>query len=275
MKVLSRSILIRGLRQLVTGLVNFCLRHSITAPELENCIRQAFVKAAQDDLQKRSEEHSVSRLSVITGLNRRQVQQILKQDTANDDYVSFIMKVVGQWQNDKKFVDSNKKPLPLTFGFEKSEFSRLVKTISKELNPATVLFELERVGAAKRIKSSEGEEQVELVLEVYQPAGDLEAGFAITGRDIGDYIEVSEENIIDQPSISNLHLRTEYDRIRPEGMIELKKWLLQEGYAFHDRARDKFAQFDQDVNPDPTFTGNCTRIVLGSFGKVFAPKERK
>jgi Family of unknown function (DUF6502) len=272
MKLVDRNILLKSLRQLVRGLVNFCLKHSITSPEIEACIRQAFVEAARDSLNKNNQIPSTSRLSVITGLNRRQVQQLQQTNTITHDNASFLMKVLGQWQNDKRFSDDQGQAMVLSCGFEKSEFNRLVGSISKELNPATVLFELERVGAIKRETQEIDGKKVDcakLLLEVYQPAGDLEAGFRVAANDIQDFIETVEENLVIEPNISNLHLRTEYDRIRPTAVVELKRWLLQEGYAFHERARDKFAEFDQDVNPDPSFTGKCVRIVLGSFGKVF------
>ncbi len=277
MRIVHRPELLKGLRQLVKGLVRFCLRHSITVSEIESCIRQGFIEAAREDLRQRNQEPSVSRLSVITGLNRRQVQQLLEPEPGVASNASLIMKVIGQWQGDKQFIDVNKEPRILSCGFESSDFNRLVNSISKELNPATVLFELERVGAVQRVPAQDPKlesDHVKLVLEVYQPVEDIEAGFRIISADAHDLIVAAEENILEAPSVSNLHIRTEYDRIRPAGIVELKKWLLQEGYAFHERARDKFAEFDQDVNPDASFSGRCVRVVLGSFGKVFSEEER-
>ena len=77
-----------------------------------------------------------------------------------------------------------------------------------------------------------------------------------------------EENLLARPAITNLHARTTYDNIRPEGVADLKRWILTEGHKFHLRAREIMSRYDQDVNPDPSFEGRGVKVSLGSYGFV-------
>jgi hypothetical protein len=209
------------------------------------------------------QETTTSRVSIVSGLHRRDVRRLLDENPAIKTGVSLTMRVVGQWRTGPDFVTAAKKPKVLTFGTEDSEFHQLVASINKDLNPATVLFELERVGAVER--SARG---LKLKVESYVPTGDYEEGFRILAADSTDLMCAVEENIIDDPELPHLHARTEYDAVRPENLDDIKRWLIREGHLLHNRARNFISQYDQDINPDPEFKGETSRVVLGAFSRV-------
>lgn len=260
---IDRVTLRTCLRKIGRGLIRFCLKHSIKVQEIEECLRDLYLEEAKEEIRRRNEKISHSRLSVITGLSRREVQRIEEAPEVTQNAAGLIMRVIGMWQSNSRFLDRSKNPKVLSFGFEESEFAKLVAMVSKDLNSATVLFELERVSAVART-----EKGLSLLVKSYRPKGDVQAGFKILEDDITDLINIVGENVLFNPNVGNLHLRTEYDRIRPEGITEIKAWLLREGNALHARAREKIATYDQDVNPDPQFNGNFSRVVLGTFGAV-------
>ena len=262
--MIDRSLIRMCLRFIARGTIRFCLKHSVKVQELEETLRFLYLEEAAAELRKSAEKVSQSRLSVITGLSRKEVlrMETLEQEERGSS-ANLVMKVVGLWQSHSQFADRQKTPKVLSFGFEQSDFNKLVTMVSTDLNPATVLFELERVGSAVRTKDG-----VKLLVKSYRPRGDAQAGFKVLGDDIEDLISVVEENVFVQPTVGNLHLRTEYDRIREDGVTALKTWLIKEGNAFHARAREKIASFDQDVSPDPSYQGKFHRIILGSFGAV-------
>lgn len=268
MLAIDRSILLDCVRRLVGALARFCLRHALKVQEVEACFREEFMAAAKRVIEERGEEVSLSRLSVMTGLTRREVQRIKNSPLKADATPGLITKVIGHWQSDRRFVDKERAPRVLTFGSEESDFNKLVTQVSKDLNPAAVLFELERVKAVERTDAG-----LKLAVQIYRPRGDVETGFSVLKQDIEDLIGCVEENVFQRPDIGALHLRTVYDRVRPEAATELKSWLLKEGNALHARAREKLSQFDQDVNPDPSFTGKTVRVTLGAFGRVSAEEE--
>jgi hypothetical protein len=260
---IDKSALIRALRILLRPLVSFCLRHGLRIQDLIECCKVTFVEMSRDAIVVKGEEATMSRVSVITGLHRRDVKRLLDENPAVKTAVSLTMRVVGQWRTDPAFMTSARKPRVLSFGTEDSEFHNLVASVSRDLNPATVLFELERVGAVER--SSRG---LRLVVESYVPTGDFEEGFRILAADFTDLSRSVEQNVIEDPELPHLHARTEYDAVRPENLAEIKRWLIREGHLLHNRTRNYLSQFDQDINPDPEFAGETVRVVLGTFSRV-------
>jgi hypothetical protein len=105
----------------------------------------------------------------------------------------------------------------------------------------------------------------------FTPSNDAVQGFRIVARDIADLMRAANENIenaaaIDQ--IKNLHARTEFDNIRPDGLDKIRAWLVTEGHKLHRATREYLSQFDQDTTPDPSFKGRGVRVALGTFAVV-------
>lgn len=259
---------------MIRPLVRFCLRNSIKIQELSECVKVVFIDEAKHQLEQIGEQETISRLAVMTGMHRRDVSRILAQDIKTSAAgSSLIVNVVGQWRNDKRFQEKSKdgsgqttkKAKRLSFGSADSEFNKLVALVSTDLNPATVLFELERVGAIKRCE----DQSLELISESYIPRGDVLEAYKILSEDLDTLSCAVEENMLEQPIVPNHHLRTSYDKIRIDNLPEIKEWFLREGHAFHLKARNYLSQFDQDINPDRNYSGKFFKVVCGSFSKIF------
>ena len=176
--------------------------------------------------------------------------------------------MVGQWQTDPNYTTAKHLPRVLSIGSENSEFLKLVHSVSKDLNPGTVLFELERVGAVESTPRG-----VKLTIESYVPKGDPVAGFNIWANDAEDLTATVEENVLSEGDIRQFHARTSYDNVRPDAVPELKLWFGREGHEFHARVRQYVSQFDQDINPDPKFRGKGVRVTFSSFSNVKDEEE--
>ena len=260
------------IKPLVTPLVRFCLRHALSFQFLLDCCRDVFLRESILALRARGEEPNVSRLSAMTGLNRRQVTAALNlAETEMIPKETLIARVIGRWKHDKKYSSGN-KPRVLQAEGAGSQFQELVSSVSRDLNPYTVLKELERTGNVKRIGKG-----VALVSAAFVPRANTAAGFRLLGEDLEELVDTVEENVTMDEKIPNLHLRTEYTRIRKEKSSEVKQWLLDEGSKFHERVRKYLSQLDLDVNPaqrtGSKSSGNSVRVVLGTFGRVSSKGE--
>ena len=263
MPQVQRKLLLQCFKLLLRPLVSFSLKHSLKLQDLIECVKIVFVEGAKAHLLREGKAVTSSRVSVMTGVHRRDVARIQREETYLEDSGGLITRVVGCWRTDIRFTTKNRKPRVLSCGTQLSEFSELVRCVNSDLNPATVLFELERVGAVQRTKGG-----AQLVMESYIPKGDPLEGFQILSRDVEALLCSVEENVIRQPEVPHLHLRMEYDRVRAEAVPALKEWFLKEGHAFQVRARDLVAQHDQDVNPDSSYKGEEVRVVLGCFSNI-------
>lgn len=263
----STSLSLALIRHLIRPAVHFCIRYGIKGQEIIEALKREFIAEANREISLRKEKVSISRLSTISGFNRREVERLTKTVGDLDVSKNLIHRVVSAWREQPEFTTSTKAPRVLTFGKKESDFTRLIASVSKDLNAAAVLAELLRVKTVK--ETSHG---VALVAENYIPRGDPNAIFTVLSRDLEDLANAVEQNTVRRDSTPHLHLRTEYDRIRPEGIPALKAWFLREGHDFHLRARAEMAKYDQDVNPDPNFKGEGARVSLTAYSFV-APKK--
>jgi hypothetical protein len=242
----SRSIQLECLRLLLWPIVRYCLRHSHSYQDFINVAKVVFVNAAEEEILKTSPKVNVSRISALTGIYRDDVRRLYKdRESHSEQPLSVLGRVIGQWEQDKRFLSSNGKPRALTYQGTKAEFQRLVAAVSKHLNPGTVLFELARIGAVKKTKG-----MLQLNQKVGALATDPREGFELLSKDVDTLIHAVEENLLEKREVANLHIRTEYDNIFQKDMNKIRKWFVREGKMFHKKARDFLSKYDQDINPD-------------------------
>ena len=258
MKKDLRNILLECLRHLLRPVVKFCLRRSLSIQDLVEMAKTVFIEIAVEELKKRNKKINTSKLSVMTGLRRREVDRFYKEKPVANDRTSIITKVIGKWSQNNKFSTKKGRARVLTYEGDNSQFSKLVRSISNDIKPGTVLSELERLAAIE--KTSRG---LKLIIDAYVPKNDPEEGYNLLAMDAEDLALAVEENIFDAPKIPNLHGTTEYDNIPSRHVPALKKWLLFEGSKFHQKVRAHIAKLDKNTNSKGNF-----RVVFGSFSRI-------
>jgi hypothetical protein len=227
-----------------------------------------FIEGAVAELEARGQKVNVSRLSVSTGLHRRDVMRIYREGKTQDEPSSIPSRVLGQWEQDSKFLTKAGKPKLLTVDGDDSEFRQLVRLISTDVNAGTILFELERTDAVERVGN-----KLKLKRRALVVSDNPEESFQLLAADSKDLVASVEENVFSSATIKNLHARTEYDNIAIRELPQIKQWLLDEGSKFHARARNFLAQFDLDIAPQDGAIGGG-RVVLGTFGRVEIPEDK-
>ncbi len=254
---LHESLLI-SLRVVLRPVVGFCLRRAIKFQEFSEIARNLFIDEARKELTYQSVQESTSKLSVMTGLQRREIDKRLRAAGEAPQEENLITRVVGQWLGDKRFLDSKGKPRDLTTEGLRSEFASLVSVVSRDLNYHTVLFELERLGMARRDAGS-----VSLLVNAYVPHADPVEGFSLLSSDAADLINAVEDNVLRAAKPPHLHAKTTYDNIDPSRISEIREWLLEFGGRIHAEVRSYLASFDKDINPEAK--GGDARVSFGTF----------
>lgn len=264
---LGNNISARALRSLCRGLVKLCFRLRITLPVIVGELKQVFIEVAREELQRQGYETNVSRISLATGLSRQEIMRLGASDAAPDSRsATLLTKVIGNWQVLPDY-SNRSKARPLTYGGESSEFFALVRSVSSNIHPGTVLFELQRCG----LVDIEGD-RAKLLEAVNYFSKDPERGYVLLGRSLTTLIEAVYENLLRAESPSrNFHIHTTYDNIRPEVLPEIRRWMRREGEDFHRRVREFLSAHDRDVNPaahDSDLPG--ARVEFVSVGHIDA-----
>lgn len=256
----SHKLLTDILRWMLTPVIRFCLRRSLKVRDVIEMTKVLFIDVARREMKASAQEVNVSRLSVVTGLHRRDVMRIFEEENVKEEPQSLVMRITGQWQYDKRFNRSAGKPRPLTYEGVESEFKSLVRSVSKDLKAVTVLFELERLGMIEK-----NGDKVMLTQPGYKTTGDFSNTFRVVGKDLDDLFEAAEENALNANEIPNLHIRTTYDKVVASAEPEVREWLLSEGSKFHERAREYLSKFDADINSQLAREKKFVKVALGSY----------
>lgn len=253
---------------MVMPAVRFCLRHSVSVQEAIEILKSAFVQTACDDIARGGKEANISRVSAAIGLHRRDVTRLMNDSEPKLDAVSYVVRVMGHWQTDRRFSNRGRARM-LTCEGPDNQFQKLIESISKDLKPVTILFELERIGVVERSGN-----KVKLLSRAFIPKGDVEATIKLFSRDASELLTAVEENAFENAATPNLHARTHYDSITKDAEIEVREWLLREGSALHQKARNFLSQYDVDINPRLSKGKEVVKVSLGTFSLV-QPNEKK
>ena len=268
MRSSRRKLLHNCLRELLRPVVGFCVRHSLSIQEFTELSKAAFVDAGAKELERRGEVVNVSKVSVLTGLRRRETDRLFKEDPSVEvDQASIHTRVINRWRQDQRFLTSSGRPRVLSYLGEGSEFFTLVASVSTDIKPGTVFAELLRVGAVE-----EAPRGLRLLHQAYAPKGKPLEGFKMLAEDADDLTCAVEENMFELPSIPNLHIATSYDRINANKLEKVRRWLLNEGVRFHKKVQKYLSALDIDVNPDNTATQSA-RVVVGSFSRIVSDEN--
>lgn len=266
---LEHGLAMRLLRFVARPVVRFSLRHGLKLQDVIEVLKAVFVDIAVEHAHQPDRNLNVSRVSLMTGVHRRDIQRLRSREQPGEYEKDLVTKVIGRWLTDRQFTTKDRSPRTLTYEGAESEFFDLVRTVSSDVGPLAVLFELDRIQAVERTRSG-----LKLVHESYVPQGDPGEGFELLARDSCDLLHAVEENVLMQKDPSNFHARTEFDNVRPAAIKDLKNWFLKEGHKFHARIRDIVSRHDQDVNPDRKFKGKGMRVVFGGYSFVSGKEEK-
>lgn len=178
-------------------LVRALIAQGVTAPAFYRIVKTAYVEVAADELGDAAND---SRISVMTGVHRRDVKAIRSEDNSEDpDFtrkVSTLANVVGRWFSDPDLTDQNGKPLPLPRVSDNGlSFDELVAGVSRDVRPRAILDELERQGLV-----SKQDDLIYLDVEAVVGPADLDQKLYFFSRNLGDHMSVAVENLLQTPS---------------------------------------------------------------------------
>ncbi len=185
--------LLRAVRQVLRPLVRILLRNGITAHTFQEVARKEFVDVAHEEFQLDGRKQTVSRVSVLTGLSRKEVsrlQALAPLDTHDQVFRNRAATVLSGWVIDADFHDSKGDPVDLPFDGPSPNFTELVKKHSGDMQPRAVADELLRNGALLVVEG-----RYRMHRRGYMPLDDPTAMIDILGTDTAEFIETIDHNI--------------------------------------------------------------------------------
>ena len=258
------STLNTAMRKLLRPLVRLLLRNGVAYADFALLVRQAFVDVAADDFDLPGRKQSVSRISVLTGINRKEVKRLLEEPRDNSDSSenNRAAKVVSGWMRDEDYLSKSGKPDKLTWGDTESTkaFESLVKKYSGDMPARSVLDELIRVGAV----TLHDNRQVELTATGYVPFSSNEELLRISGESVTDLLNTIDFNLAQKKDHTRLQLSVAYNDVPANG-VDAFRQISQEKSLELLTSMDHFlSQQDRSINKEVAGEGRY-RTGLGIY----------
>jgi len=245
--------LVRALRRLLRPLVRLLLAHQITYPFLAKLLKAVYVEVAEVELSIPDRPQTISRLSLLTGIHRKDVKRMREEPIENDappPVVSLGAQLVARWTAVDAFLDDEVRPRPLARlpgGANEPTFDDLVASVSKDIRARAVLDEWLRLG----IVHIDDEDRVRLNTEAFVPESGFDEKAHFFGRNLHDHIATSAHNLMGAgPPL--LERSVYYDELTPASVDELAQLAEKKGMeALQALNRRALALQNRDAgNPD-------------------------
>lgn len=220
----TSSKLLGALRRLLRPLVRLLLARGVTYPMLQDLLKDLYVDVANRDFVIEGKRQTDSRLSLLTGLHRKDVRRLRETDLYPDEAppqtVPLGVRLVTLWSSDPRFLDAQQRPLALPRlgrGAEEVSFEGLVQSLSKDIRPRAVLDELLRLGVLRL----NDDDCVELHTEAFVPRTGFDEKAYFLGRNVGDHLAAAVNNLFDRQPPS-FERGASYDALTPASVEELR-----------------------------------------------------
>ncbi len=248
--------------RLLRPLVRLLIRNGMSFGTFSDLAKRVFVDIADKDFAIDGKKQTVSRVSVITGLSRKEVSRVLSlpavaDDSAQQEQYNRAARIISGWVNDPDFQNQNDQPAELSIEGNEKSFSSLVKKYSGDVPVRALLDELLRVGAVIKQKNN----MLLLKERAYVPrAGDLE-NVAILGVDVAGLLNTIDNNLRPDERQSLFQRKVYYDNLPEEALQELREMTREHGQALLEKLNKWMMQQDRDTSANSSGTGRMAAGV--------------
>lgn len=193
--------MMRVLRGLLRPLARTLIARGITAPAFYRLLKSVYVDVAEADFALDDKPMTDSRVSMLTGVHRRDVRAIRQAEEEPWDQTrqktTVLATVIGRWLGDPDFQNESGKPRLLPNASSKDpSFEALVRRVNKDVRPRTVLDEMLRQNLIEEV--SDG--QLRLMTEGIIGTNENDQQVVFFASNVGDHLAAASENLLaDEP----------------------------------------------------------------------------
>ena len=248
---------INAARALLQPLARLLLAHGIQLPQLVELLKGVLVDSAREALGADGKSGIISKVSVATGVHRKEVKRLLEEPATPAAKGRFVVsEVFARWISDPAYLDAGSPPkpraLPRTAPAGDISFDALARAITNDVHPRTVLEDMKRLELVRE----EGDHVV-LVRDTFMVA-DRAQMLSILAANVHDHLAAATDNTLATTRSRFLEQALVSDEMSAESVAELharfiEEWkllqrrLLPEMTRLWERDRDEGRQADQRI----------------------------
>lgn len=222
------------------------LRFGMTWKEFSDLSKSVFVQAATEEFGIKGRPTNVSRVSILTGIGRKEVKRqrdlLDANEPAANRKTTDATRLLSGWHQDPDFLDSNGNPKLLSRDGEGATFETLFGRYGGDIAMPTMIKELIKTGAMK--ESGSGELQV--LMRYYQPSLADPENLQFAVDRIHDVIATMNNNVFaannSAPRFGGFAAN---DRIPEAAIPEFRAYLDKRGQEFLEEIDDWLTQHQE------------------------------
>ncbi len=251
----------KAVTRMLAPLVRVLLRHGVSHAEFASWAKQSYVEEAHANYGIDGKKPTVSRLAIVTGINRKEVKRILDLPADVEPGVAKhnrAIRVVTGWLQDSEFNSAKGEPSTLTYGDADCSFNKLVKRYGGDVPARAVLDELLRVGTV-----TEKDNQITLAAKGYVPHESEEAMLELFATSARDLLSTLDHNVSGEGK-ARLQMSVAYDDVGMEGVEAFRKLSSKKALALLQELDTALSKHDRTKNPSAGGNGRF-RTGLGVY----------
>jgi len=261
-----KDIALSTCRKLMEPIIGILLRNGITHKELANVCKQLYVKIASQEFGIRGRPTNLSRIALLTGIDRKEVSRIkenLQQNLVSDENQASqdrLTRVLSGWHQDTDFIDENGVPKSLTAEGDTFSFAQLARRYGGDMPATALLKELKRHNIIE--ENNQGE--LRPLKRYFVPAHSDPSALLRAGSVLHDLGSTLEHNLYKASSSEKIPLRFERRasniEMSPDMAAAFRAFVDQEGQAFLEKIDAWLTEHEKST------TGNSTHPVTMRLG---------
>jgi hypothetical protein len=267
-------VLYAAIARILRPLIHILIRNGISYGTFADLAKWLFVDVAKRDFAIEGRKQTISRVSVITGLNRKEVKRVsglpVTDDQASSERYNRAARVIAGWRRDKAFCGKKGSPADLPVTGPGATFQSLVKKYSGDMPFRAILDELIRVGAAVRTN----DDRVHLLARAYLPAGDEHMKIHILGTDVAHLIASIQHNLAPDERGLFYQRKVLYDNLPQHVLPDFRKLSAESAQKLLKKLDVWLSDRDRDSGPDVSGTGrNIAGLGIYYFEEPYDEKD--
>lgn len=236
-QVPSKQRILGFLATVLEPVIRLMLRTGVTWKEFSELAKGTFVDVATADFGKRGRPTNLSRVAILTGLDRREVSRLRKTSPAATikGYQSRASQILSAWHQEPDFLDVDGNPAQIGIDGDGQTFSELMRRHAPALPVTAMLKELESVGAVAR--TADG--RLRVLTRTYVPGRVSTERLRLWSSVLSDIGNTIEHNFSrDETTHARFERRALNLRVDPAALQDFQVMLEKEGQALLERIDD-------------------------------------
>ena len=218
------AVLISSVKRILRPLVGFLMDNGLTHKWMVRVLKEVYVEVAQDEFSIEDKPLTMSRISLITGVHRKDVAAFLKDGGLGDQLPETTIlssRILAKWVGDKKYCNKNGTPKPLarlSKDGQEASFEELITSVSTDIRPRSILDEWNRL----ELIEINAKDQVVLKTGAFLPTKDHDQKLYFLGKNVSDHLSAARINTQSE-SPPFLERSVYYDQLSDESIEQLEQ----------------------------------------------------